>query len=124
MSEVRGYFKPDFQDESIHLKCENEDDENPHFFSFHDIYAGSIIVGIDLGNKPGAHVYKFYGLSSDPREAAESLRGQLVPQNVAERVKPFFRSDDFPARMDDGEPGVITVVHLPLVEITPVSVQI
>jgi len=124
MAEVRGYFKPDFSD-SMHILRDPDDDEDEiktsGFFVYHDIHELNLIVGLSKGEYIGADIYKKSGVSRDPHEAFTSIPDVIEPDNLIGTIKPFFRSEPIRLNLDDGETGVLSIVHLPLIRIHPVS---
>jgi hypothetical protein len=126
MAEVRGYFSSDFIDEPVILRNPEDDlEEIKHsgYFAYHDIHAPSLVVGLSKGENIGAVIYQKSGVSKDPFEAFLSIGDMIKTENITGRIKPFFHSEGIPIKLDSGEAGILTLVHLPLVRITAVIVN-
>lgn len=123
MAEMRGLFQSDFEDEPIILRNPNDDPEairHSGFFAYHDIHALSMVVGISKGDRMGGDIYEISGVSADPFEAFSSMRGFLKPENITGSILPFGHSKEIPIHTDEGEPGQLTIIHLPFIQVTKI----
>jgi hypothetical protein len=123
MAEVRGYFKSDFYDESYILRSPIDDPEKLKFFGvfvYHDIHNLKLTVGLSISEQKGVRIYQQSGISKDPVEAFSNMSDAIEPHNIISSTRPFFHSEGIPIKLDSGEPGVLTIVHLPLVRLRPV----
>jgi len=119
MAGLYGRFESDFRHEPKVLGVTTE-------YSFpvcyHDIHSGTVIMGKCLGDAEGAKIYKFDNLDKDQQIALKKIGSLLAHDNVSTQLLPWFESDPIPMRLDSGEPGTLTLVHVPVVQLRPVRI--
>lgn len=111
---MHGLFRSEFSDELVPLQIS----DNPKkYFAYHDIHTGTFAMGVNRGDSTGADIYRFENLEKDEALMYAKLRGMVKPENVDSRIGPWGQSKEIPIHLDSGEPGVLVIAHLPMVNI-------
>lgn len=118
MAVVSGEFQSDLRDEPIIIGQATSEDP---FYWYHDIHTGGFVLTV-RDSELEATVYRFDALDLDLEAALTKLGSLVTTENVHKRLIAWGRSEPIPYHLDSGEPGQLTIAHLPLFEVDLVRV--
>ena len=88
-------------------------------FLYLDGYSDRLFFAWDMGNRIGANMIIVENLPDSAQELFEQLETAIYTSRVHNRILPFHSLKGIPIYNDDGEQGLLTITHLPDVQLTP-----